>query len=236
MTRAPLGVALTAYRRFVDLATGLGPTDPDRPTRLAGWRVDDLVGHVAWGMSMEADALRRATGTSPVAADGLAAELDVFAAAIEDVDDPELLVPLPTGTVPLAFAAPLFALEAAVHASDLADALGVDASLGADELAAALPAVTGALGFLGALGERPDAPVRLALRGDTLGWDLVWDGVEWRVIEERGDTALGDYDAVVTGSDEEVFLCVLGRTPVRSLRIAGDADLAGRLKAWFPGP
>lgn len=235
MTRAPLSVALAAYRRFVDLATGFGPADPDRPTRLAGWRVGDLVDHVAWGMSMEADALRRATMTDPVAADGLVAGLDAFAVAIEGLDDPELLVPLPTGTVPLAFAAPLFALEAAVHASDLADALGVDAGLDADELAAALPAVTGALGFLGALGERPDAPVRLALRGGTLGWDLVWDG-EWGVTEECGDTRPGDHDAVVTGPDEEVFLCVLGRTPVRSLRIAGDADLAGRLKAWFPGP
>lgn len=139
-------LALASWDGFAAALRVAGQAAAVRPTRLAGWTVEDLVRHTAWGMSMEAEALRlavvaegarhgaRAAGR---VVDGLAGDaLDLawhraraeLAAGFDVVGDVVRrgavpVLPLPYGDVPLAVALDTFVMEAAVHGDDLRAAL-----------------------------------------------------------------------------------------------------------------
>ena len=124
-------------------------------TRCEGWSITDLVAHTCWGTSFEADGLRRArTGADGVAEgdevgadrtpDVLREQLAANARAlVEEIDafldvPHDRAVPMPYGALPVALALDVFAMEAGVHTSDLAAALGEDDRLEPDVCRAAL--------------------------------------------------------------------------------------------------
>lgn len=102
------------------------------PTRLPGWTIADLATHAVWGVSMEADALRRWRCASGGRADGrtipadsdrdtILAELDGALRALGHEldqlteDDLASTAPLPYGDVPLAVFSQILVMEAGVH-------------------------------------------------------------------------------------------------------------------------
>lgn len=247
-----LRLALAEHQRFARLVADLAPDELDRPTRLTGWVVRDLVAHVAWGQAMEAAALRKALdgeagplppGPRPAAPDpvgalhrGHAALTEAVAAVAEHADVDSLgAVRLPTGVLPVQGAALLFAVEATTHAADLADALGVAHALTPEALTACIAFTVPLLDYTGALGCGARVGTTLALRGCRLTVRATRDEKTWRFETGPGN---GPVDVTVAGSDEALVLFTLGRLAADSdrLSVSGDADLAARFKDFFPGP
>jgi len=229
--RRNLATAATAYRRFVREAQG---ADRSTATRLAGWTVGDLIDHVAWAAAMEADAIRAAVGSPvrPQAAGTTAAVASFEDAATLEIA-PDALVTVPAGSVPAVFAAALFAYEAALHAADLAHALGADTVLSADELAAA-ETVLGPL--LDLVAERlPAEPVTIDLIGSGHDIRLSADpstGTWTRSVPVATEPAT----TTITGSREQIVLFVSGRIGAEALQVTGVGEHAERFKTYFPGP
>ena len=140
------------------LLAGLGDEDWNQPTRCAGWTILDLGRHVVWGVSMEADALRRARTGERDPADGTTMAddsrpqevLEALDTAVADLDaearelGPDAgtrTCPMPYGDVPLSVALDVFVYEAGIHASDFAHALGEERPL-ADDVVPATAFVT----------------------------------------------------------------------------------------------
>jgi uncharacterized protein (TIGR03083 family) len=237
------------WRLFLDRLERRGPEVWPRRTRLGDWTVSDLVAHACWGTSMEADALRRARtgpreraeGRTPGAGAGrhrlladlhrarnqLVAELSTLAARDHGHD-----LPLPYGDMALRLGLSIFVMEAGVHGSDLAHALGED-----DTLSPAVCAATAEV--LAAF-----APVFAEGAGSTLppGAVIVLraDSGELRVGQRPDGTwtsaADGPATTEITGPDSDLWLFALGRRPLDVLTVTGDADLAGTFKHLVPGP
>ncbi|MDQ6522119.1 maleylpyruvate isomerase family mycothiol-dependent enzyme [Nocardioides sp. LHD-245] len=225
-----LRTASTAYRRFADRCRGVEPT---LPTRLSGWTVADLVEHVAWGAAMEAAALRTAAGLPASAPErpDLARAIAAFERAADLEVAPTAPVALPAGTVPLAYAAPLFAFEAALHAADLEHALSRrDRPLGAPELEACSVVVGPMLDLLAATVPEEDAVIDLVGLGD--GIRLSATGGSWHRGEPDGRAAT----TTVAGTAHEVIMFVAGRIDATRLDVRGRAEHARRFKTYFPGP
>jgi uncharacterized protein (TIGR03083 family) len=224
------------------------------PTRLAGWSVEDLVRHTAWGMSMEAEALRlavvaeplrhgaRAAGRPTDALTGdalhlawhrsraeLAAGLDSVAAAVGRGLSPVL--PMPYGDVPLPVALDTFVMEAAVHTDDLLAALERPGR----PVPPLDPGVVGATArFLQhfwavlASGGAP-VPARTTVRlvGDTVTVGGTYDGAAWRALgaDGGGDPSDGDGASVtLRGDDSTVLRVALGRVPVEAAGLQVTGD------------
>lgn len=243
--------ARTEWGRFAELADELTDADLDRPTRLAGWQVRDLVGHVAWGMGMEADALRQMAAGDPTVARGPAVDTgadaatlagvvresrQAFESALEQLTGADLERPvvLPTSTVPAAFAATVFAFEASLHTADLADALGRPSDLGQDGLAACASFAGPFLQFAGDLGEPAADGTSYALVGEDFRAGVLRAEGRWVPRETTNAPAT----ATLAGPDEALLLFALGRLPlaVAPLDVSGDGQLAARFKVHFPGP
>ncbi|MDT0200722.1 maleylpyruvate isomerase family mycothiol-dependent enzyme [Nocardioides sp. AE5] len=228
-----LTTAITAYRRFAAHASS---ADPTVDTRLAGWRVDDLVEHVTWGAAMEADALGAALGEAPGPAPApdlpgaVAAFADVAARVAGANLDPESPVALPAGTVPMAYAAPLFAFEAALHASDLAHALGEDDTLGAAELAACAVVVGPMLDLLATGSPAEPTVIDLIGLGDPIR--LSATGRAWRRSTPDSNPAT----TTIRGTAHQITLFACGRIGADDLHVDGDPGPARRFKEFFPGP
>jgi len=229
-TRRYLGTAHAAYQRFADRVSR---ADRDQPTRLEGWTVGDLADHVTWGAAMEAEAIRVIAGGAGVdTVEGdLAAAVGAFEQII-DVDVPaETMVTVPAGTVPLAFAAPLFAFEAALHASDLEHALGEDARLRAEELDACAVVIGPMLDLVATM--PPAEPIALDLVGLGEGIRLMArDGVWRRGVPDRAVGAT----TTVSGTADDIVLFAAGRVAADALEVSGDRTHAERFKQYFPGP
>jgi uncharacterized protein (TIGR03083 family) len=130
-------VVRTEWTRFVDTLAAAGPEVWERPTRLAGWTVEDLARHVHWGTTLEADGLALAASGSagPAAGAPLEGPREEIVPALRRavaglVRCLEVLprpvtgaVPMPYGELPMALALDVFVMEAALHGSDLADAV-----------------------------------------------------------------------------------------------------------------
>lgn len=242
-----LATARAAYSRFVRFAE---QADPRATTRLTGWKVSDLIEHVTWGMGMEAAALSGgAAGHGDVASrdtalGGLAAALEQF----EGVSSRELItgqmVALPAASVPLGYAAPLFAFEAALHADDLAHAIGEDRGL-SDAEVAACRAVIGPM--LDLVAGAP--PVSEAGEGVVI--DLVLLSVDgtggdrmrlsaseqgWRRTAPDEPVPLEPATTTMSGDERSVILFVTGRIAADTLQVSGDPVHAERFKQYFPGP
>ena len=168
------------YRRFERLAES---ADRGLRTRLEGWTVGDLIDHVAWGAAMEAASVRAAAGAPTGSPDsGLAGAVTAFADVV-GLDVPAATpVALAAGTVPMGYAAPLFAFEAALHLRDLEHALtGAEHPLDAEDLAAC--AVV--------LGPMLDLVAGAVPSGDPVVLDLLGDGQQIR-LKGQGSSGLGE--------------------------------------------
>lgn len=238
------------WATFADRLAAAGEEAWTRPTRCAGWTVADLVVHAVWGVTMEADALRqarldltgRADGRTVSPGDDRAVLTEsVREAGVELVDELERLegrdlsstAPMPYGDLPIGVLLDVFAMEAGIHGSDLAAALG-------DEQPLSPPVVrateTFLLGFLPMLAQAATPPPAgadsFALTGDTVRITGHWRE-QGLVVDETNRPAV-----TVEGDDTAVLLFALGRAHVGDTRLRhhGDHDLAVNFKSYVPGP
>ena len=244
-------ILVREWGSVVDLLGSLDDESWRRPTRLSGWTIADLARHVVWGVSMEADALRRARagigevaeGTTldedPGRDDVLQALTNATSSLYAEVaaltpDDASLTCPMPHGVTPVPLALDIFVFEAGIHASDFAEAVGQDRPLAAD----VAPVVATVLGqFLPAFAALSTASAppssTFSLRGDAVRLDGTWS--------EEG-LVMGDPDEeptwTISGDDSSVLLFAVGRLDADDprLAVAGSADLARDFKEHVPGP
>jgi uncharacterized protein (TIGR03083 family) len=233
------------------LLAGRPPDDWERRTRCAGWTVQDLARHTVWGVSMEAEALRRAVAHREDPTEGRTVPddargdvlLDALRTASADLvgevralgpGAEALTCPMPYGGTPLPVALDVFVFEASIHASDVAEALGHDRPLAddavpptAEVLRAFLPV------FATSATSRPPSGTTFSLRGTTVRLDGCWTDAGLVLGEPATDPTL-----VVTGDDSSVLLFAVGRLASDDprLSVAGDASLARDFKVHVPGP
>lgn len=224
----PMAVAAAAYRRFAERAVGV---DRKQPTRLHGWTIGELIDHVAWGAAMEATAVRAAAGLPEIAAPSLEDAVAAFARAARIEIAADAAITLPAGTVPFAYAAPLFAFEAALHDLDLAHAVGApDVEVPADEVAACEVVLGPMLDLVAAA--PPAAGVTIDLIGLGAGIRLHAVDGGWRRAVPEGLPAT----TTVSGSPQEIVLFACGRIGADAVEVRGDPLHAERFKEYFPGP
>lgn len=233
----------------VDRLDALDDAGWSATTRCAGWTVADLVVHTVWGVSMEADAVAGARARRDTPADGESVSPDagpsVLAGGLRKAsadlvaqvdalgpDDLAAPAPMPYGPVPLPLALTVFVMEAGVHGSDLADALGEPATLAADVVTATAASLAAFVPLLASNGSgAPDGAV-LAAAGPTVDLRIAAAGGSWAVDPGATPTA------TVRGTDSDVLLFLLGRIPADApgLERGGDTDLVARFKQYVPGP
>ena len=238
---------------FVDTLTAAAPDVWDRPTRLAGWTVEDLARHVHWGVTLEENGLALARDGGPETAAGsqlqvpreqIVPALRIAVAGLverlEELSEPlSGGVPMPYGELPMGFALSVFVMEAALHSSDLADAVaappGDAAAANCLPEGAHAPAAVVLQAFWPVLAagaaDRPPAGTTIRLAGTTTRIEAGYDGASW-------GPPLGEPAVVIEGSDDAVLLYAYGRLPLdeAGLTVRGDRDLAVRLKELVPGP
>lgn len=234
-----LATASAAYRRFADRARG---ADRARSTRLSGWTVGDLVDHVTWGAAMEADAVRSALGLPGRGVVGVGGNGPADSSALEDAVATfadvatldvaaDTAVVLPAGTVPAAYAGPLFAFEAALHDLDLAHALGDGAAaLSASELGACEVVVGPMLDLVARPAPAEEITIDLLGLGEGLRLRTADGGWQRAVPDDRPATT------TVRGSAQDIVLFTCGRLGVDAVSVVGDQRHAERFKDHFPGP
>lgn len=241
------------WDRFLALATSSAAGDDGgswrRPTRLAGWTVADLAVHAVWGVSMEADALRRARTGDAGAAEGrmlqASTEPNVVLDALHEAErslldelalvsdaDGERPVPMPYGIVPLAGVLPIFVMEAGVHANDLAAAVGADEELAPDVRAATAPVLRIFLPALAAAAsERPREGTTVSLDGPTVSLRFRFADGRWTADDDAPATS-----AVTADDDSTILLYALGRIEPDDRRLnATDRTVLEAFKRWCPG-
>ena len=241
-------VVSTAWTRFAGSLDAAGPDVWGRPTRLTGWTVEDLARHVHWGTTLEADGLARAASGRSGPAEGtvldgpreeiMPALRRAFAALdrqLELVPEPPAgAVPMPYGELPMAMALHVFVMEAAVHGSDLADAVdgeGGDCLPPAARRSCAVVLEAFWPAFASEAPSTPPPGTTVRLAGPTVCIEQSFDGTTW-------GPGTGEPSVVVEGSDDAVLLYAYGRLPFEQagLTVTGDRDLAVRLKEFVPGP
>lgn len=234
------------------LLADLDPTRWRTATRCAGWDVAALTRHTVWGVSMEADALHRLAEGVEAPADGVTMPDDCAPEALREglgraVDDlcrrvraltevsADALVPMPYGQVPLPAVLDVFVFEAAVHAGDFADAVGLDRPLAPDVVASVAAVLDGFLPMM-ASAATVDLPLgcSFALEGTTVRVRGRWEAGSGLVM--GGDEP--EPTVTVRGDDSSVLLFALGRRPADhpSLEVHGAAHLARDFKQIVPGP
>lgn len=241
------------WRRFRELLSSYGEDHWSAPTRLAGWAVRDLAAHAVCGVSMEADALRRRRTATAGRAEGrtvpngapreaVLGELDLACRELgEEVhrltdDDLSSTVPLPYGEIPVVVFSQILVMEAGVHTSDLAAALGQADDLGPDVVQATELSLRLFLPMVAAsASERPVPGTTIGLRGETVDLRFRYEAGGWEAVSP---SAASDTVATITADDSTVLLFALGRTPASDVRlsISGDEATARSFKLWMPGP
>jgi uncharacterized protein (TIGR03083 family) len=223
----------------------------DTAVRCEGWGIADLVAHVAWGISMEADALSRmregisdpATGVVQDPGAKREALLEVVTSARDQLynqleqltlDDMSKTAPMPYGPTPVPFVLQVFVMEAGVHSNDLAAAMGQPEELAEDVIAATAIVLGGSLPLLAqASKEVPSSGITYRLTGNNVSMDLANLDGGWMVgpIETEPDCQ-------ISASDSDLILFAMGRITSEhtGLTITGDRDMAASFKAYFPGP
>lgn len=146
--------------------------------------------------------------------------------------DPGAVAPMPYGDLPMALALHIFVMEAAMHRSDLAHALGDDDRLHPGTHAAAAGVLQTLWGTLAAAAlTAPPAGTGFELRGDAVVVAAEYTRDGWTEPTRAPAVVIG-------GDDDAVLLAAYGRLPLTSprLRLQGDRELALRLKEFLPGP
>ena len=233
------------------LLAGLPDEDWNQPTRCTGWTILDLGRHVVWGVSMEADTLRRARTGERDPADGTTMAddsrpqdvLEALHKALADLDaearelGPDAgtrTCPMPYGDIPLSVALDVFVYEAGIHASDFAHAVGGDRPL-ADDVVPSTAFVTAQYlpVFASASTSSPPGGTSFSLTGGSISLDGQWsaDGLV------MGDAAEAP-SVTVAGDDSAVLLFAAGRLTAddERLTVEGSSDLARDFKVYVPGP
>jgi uncharacterized protein (TIGR03083 family) len=249
-------IDLTTGRKSIDEETARSVAllrdapDWSVPTRLPGWSIGDLAAHLVGGQTLQADAWRhvaagdaasmassreltvseREAVTEAIVAAN--AELGDALDAVSDDDVANRLCTMPYGTLPASFVLLLAAMEAGVHRSDLAAAVGADDTLSDATIEAATGVLGAALPMLGAAGDG-SAPTgtSLVLRAPGLDLGVVRGEAGWSVepAPEQPTTTIG-------GSASDVVLFALGRRDAAAMDVTGDREGAEQFKVWFPGP
>lgn len=241
------------WRRFRQLLASDGEERWSAPTRLTGWTVRDLAAHAVWGVSMEADALRRRRTATAGRAEGRAvpdgapreAVLEELQAACRELaeevrrltdDDLPSTAPLAYGDIPVAVFSQILVMEAGVHTSDLAAALGQTDDLGPDVVQGTVLSLRLFLPVIAAsASERPVPGTTIGLRGETVDLRFGYEEGGWAALPPSGSAGT---DATITADDSSVLLFALGRIPVGDARlsVSGDETTARSFKLWMPGP
>lgn len=224
--------------------------DWQRPVRCEGWTVRDLGHHLATGTAIQAEAYRRGLAgiTEPPAGDERAPGAP--AAILGDLRDARdrlartlaalgqdalgAMVPLPFATLPGAVAMQASVLELGVHRNDLEWALGNEQPLPHDiagtivEMSGAMLPVLAAGG-----GMNPEAPIAFRITAPEQEVSLVFREGGW---QPGNDPSVSPCE--IAGDASALALFLLGRIPADhpSLKTSGQAALARRFKAYFPGP
>lgn len=231
---------ISEHRAALSLLRTLDVADWKRPTRCAGWSVENLARHlagVAEAFSEVAETIA-AGGTASLAPGQDAggdhdAVLATYGRAVDRLD--AALIRL----TPEQFEASRFLLsivrgEAALHHNDLVWALGQEAPL---ESSSAEPWSAG-VGMLASFatkrGITPPRPVSIRFAAGSERVTLRFDGTAWAA--SRDDQAA--VETTVNGEPQALALFVWGRVPAthRWLRVEGDAAVAAEFKTWVPGP
>jgi uncharacterized protein (TIGR03083 family) len=223
--------------------------DYDRPVRCDGWRVSDLLQHVARAPAAGAEGLRRMIAGNaeqpaepatpppdpPAIAAALAEGRAEFAPALAAVTEESLAnaFPLYFITVPGVAALPLMLTEIGTHRNDLDWALGERVPLPAAVIEAETFLVPLMLLRVGqGAPVRPPTPVSYRLTGSSFSFTLSFSDGAW---------TLGEHDPVsceIAGDDSSVLLFALGRIRADdpTLKVVGDKGLARAFKTYLPGP
>lgn len=236
------------FNRLQDVS---GTSWEDTPVRCEGWNLPDLVAHVAWGMSMEADALSRmlAGVSDPAQGEvhdphaksgtlmqaGIAARDQLYKQLKQlTIEDMSKAAPMPYGPIPAPFTLQVFVMEAGVHGNDLADALGQPERLPEDVILATATVLAGSLPLLAqASQEVPTDCMTYRLKGNKVSMDLAYEEGGWVVSPIEPEP-----DCEIRSSDSDLILFAMGRIPVddERLTIMGERSMATKFKAHFPGP
>lgn len=246
---------MEAVRACVDRVDGLTELDWIRSTKLPGWKVIDLVWHIARAAARNAELLRHAMErlgplpqvsdwglphpndleppptTSILAADLLQAH-DMLGRQLDQVDESmeDLTVPTtPSGGPPLRHWLSTYVMEFGVHYDDLQRALGDLRPLQHDVLVATFArAPSMALEHARGDGLQPVAPRGYLLTADTCHIAFHWNG-EW---SPGGDPSVPT--ATVTADDTSIARLLVGRAAVGDppQKIGGAWHLALDLPRW----
>lgn len=228
------------WRASIDRLQNLPDEGWAEATRCEGWTVADLAAHMAWGAGFEADGLRRArTGCGGVAqAPEVEPDPERLAGAVVEAASRLWMeaeqagtarVPMPYGELDPGVASAVFVMEAAVHGSDLAAALGEDDRL-ADDVVTAIATVVSAFLPVTAAGAPPPPPgTSYRLVGDSVDLGFADSGEGWvaQTVERPSVT--------ISGSDSDVLLFALGRCPLDRLTVRGPRPVAESFKTHLPG-
>ena len=233
------------------LLAGLSDEDWNRPTRCAGWTILDLGRHVVWGVSMEAEALRRAgsgehepaNGTTLPVESGPQEVLAVLHSAVADLDaqtsalGPDsgaLTCPMPYGEVPLPAVLDIYVFEAGYHASDFAHAVGEDRPLAADVVPSTAAVMAQFLPvFAAGSTSTPPEGTSFSLKGGAISLHGHWSADGLVMGEPAPEPTV-----TVAGDDSSVLLFAAGRLAAEDQRltVGGSTDLARDFKVYVPGP
>lgn len=161
-----------------------------------------------------------------------AARARLLAALAAAPSDPGAIAPMPYGDLPMTLALHIFVMEAAMHRSDLAHALGDDDRLHPGTHAAAAGVLQILWGTLAAAAlTAPPAGTGFELRGEAVVVAAEYTPDGWAEPTRAPAVVIG-------GDDDAVLLAAYGRLPLTSprLRLQGDRELALRFKEFLPGP
>jgi uncharacterized protein (TIGR03083 family) len=239
------------WEKFTERLRPIPSADWQSSVRCEGWCIANLAAHVAWGISMEADALNRMMLNSTEPATGVTAEptetpeklIDAITTAFDGLASKLKLltadymaksVPMPYGPTPAQFALQVFTMEAGIHGSDLADALRIEEELEGDIITATAAVIAGAFPML-AQGstETPMIGSKYRLSGKDITLDFSFEAGGWQV----GPTS-GQPTCEISGTDSNIILFALGRIPADDPRLGltRDSEMGRKFKLYFPGP
>jgi uncharacterized protein (TIGR03083 family) len=226
-------------------ARALSPGTLHAPSGCPGWRVLDVVTHLAHVVEAQqsafANMLAGSTDTPPYADapfdppdTALAALNEAIGTALQTYgkvtdDDAGRQVPLPFGTFPAEIALDIVLLEYGVHRYDIAAATDPHA----EPSGAATEAVMRLLpAFIASYAVTP-APDALAYRLESPAVHIDVSGRDGAWVLEPGSP---DTTTVISGADGPVALFALGRIGADDPRITVTGTDAAAFKSWFPGP
>jgi uncharacterized protein (TIGR03083 family) len=238
------------YDALIDKLSAASDEQWTNPVRCVGWTVKELAEHVSgFGMFMAdimdrmrqgiTEAAPRPERTPPPRPE----LLDMMRAGREKLypvldalttEDVMKMAPFPFASLPGFVGLQIAAVEAGLHHNDLEWALGREVALPDDIADAAHTTVGPMMQMLAAnASEKPTGQVayRVACPSSTVSMYSTESG--W----EQGDAPAGAPVCEVSGDDSSVALYLLGRIPADHPTLkTTDPALAGKLKAYFPGP